>query len=351
VAEVDWYRPLETVPGGEGPALPVREPRRRTITPAALDAAVRYAAEQKSYALLVWRDGALELERYWPGFGPGSRYDTASMHKTVAAVLLGTAVADGRIRSVDDPLERYLPDLAGTARGRIPLRALLEMASGIETPPVSDDPASPYWQTYFGDDLKRAIAHWPQKRAPFAEFYYANANTQYLGWAIEAATGRRYADYLSEKLWRPMGAGDARLWLDRAGGSPRVFCCLQATARDWLRFGLLLMNGGRSGGRQLVPADWIARMTAPSAANPNYGWQIWRGSPHVAARRYGRDIPATVPAARPFAADDVAYLDGSGGQRVYVVPSKKMVIIRIGAASRTWDDTALPNLLLTGAQR
>jgi CubicO group peptidase (beta-lactamase class C family) len=348
VKAVDWYEPLEVVAGAPRslPARPAQVRRKQGLADAQ-----RYAEQHESYALLVWRDGALQYEHYWPGFDATSRYDTASMHKTVAALLLGAAIADGRIGSVDDPLERYLPELAGTPRGSARLRALLEMASGIVTPPVSDDPASPYWQSYFGDDLRQAIARWPLRTGSPPEFTYANANTQYLGWAIEAATGRRYGEYLSERLWRPIGASDARLWLDRKGGSPRIFCCLQATARDWLRVGLLILNEGRVGRRQVIPRLWIRNMATASPANPNYGWHIWRGSPHQPQRRYGRDIPAIIPAARPFLRDDVLYLDGSGGQRVYIIPSEDLVIVRIGAASRSWDDSALPNLILREGRR
>ena len=89
-------------------------------------------------------------------------------------------------------------------------------------------------------------------------------------------------------------------------------------------------------------------MLAPSPSNPNYGWQVWRGSPHNPGRTYGRGINAVVAAAEPFARDDVYFLDGSAGQRVYVVPSEKLVIVRIGTPSYKWDDSALPNLILAG---
>lgn len=350
VEGVDDREPLELVPGD--PSWARLERRERRAPPpaparaAAIASAVAYAAEHNSYALIVWRRGEIELEQYWPGHDASRRYDTASMTKTVTALLLGAAVADRHIRSVDDRLDRYLPALRGSARGALTLRSLLEMSSGIETPPTSDDPASPYWQSALGDDLAASMARWPQPRGEFERFYYANANPQYLAWAIEAATGERYAAYLSRRLWKPIGAHDARLWLDRPGGSARAFCCLQARARDWLLVGRLLLHQGRLHGRQLVPASWIASAVHPSATNPNYGWQIWRGSPHNPSRTYGPGIPAVIPATQPFSRQDVFYLDGSGGQRVYVVPSAQMIIVRIGAPSRRWDDSALPNMLL-----
>jgi CubicO group peptidase (beta-lactamase class C family) len=349
VADVDWYEPREIVRGGRGAPIPVRAPAAATISSEALAAARTLAAQKDSYALIVWRDGAVELEHYWPGFTAASRFDTASMHKTVLALVVGAAVADGHIRSVEDPIGRYVKRLS-PAKAAIPLRALLEMASGIQTPAATPDPASPYWQATFGDDLRAAIDRFPTPEGPGRTFAYANANSQYLGWAIEGATRERYAAYLSRRLWRPLGAGDARVWLDRDGGAARASCCLQATARDWLRVGRLLLDEGKAGRRQLVPAEWVRRVTAGSHLNPNFGWHIWRGSPYARERGYGAGVSATIAASEPFAAEDVVLLDGSGGQRVYVVPSKRMVVVRIGAARRDWDDAALPNILIRGAR-
>lgn len=297
VAAVDWYQPQEVVKGAST-SRPLPLAATPTLAPEAIAAATAYADAQKSYALLVWRNGALEVEHYAPGFDRSSRYETASMHKTVIALAIGAAVAAGKIRSVDDPISRYIPELVGTRRGALPLRAYLEMASGIETPrPGGDD--SVYWQYYLGDDLDADVAHWPDTCTPRTEFCYANANTHYLGRALSNATGMRYADWLSRTIWGPIGAGEARLWLDRPGGSPRHSCCLIATAQDWVRVGRLILDKGKANGRQLVPARWIAAMTAPSPANPNYGWQVWRGSPHDPARTYGKTIKAQVPAAEP----------------------------------------------------
>lgn len=350
VTSVDWYQPQEIVAGVERPRpLPVRA--RPRIAAAAIASAIAYADAQKSFALMVWRDGAVDVAHYWPGYDRKTRFETASMAKTVTALAIGAAIGTKAIASADDPIGQYVPALAGTRRGRLPLSAYLTMASGIETPPSSDGNDSPYWQYAFGDDLTAAAAHWPDSCTALTEFCYANANTHYLGVALQGATRQRYARWLSERLWRPLGNSDARLYLDRPGGTPRFSGYLMASAEDWLRVGRLILDKGRAHGRQLVPADWIARMTAPSAANPNYGWQIWRGSPHNAARRYGKSIRAVVPAVEPFARDDVVFLDGSAGQRVYVIPSERMVIVRIGTPSFDWDDARLPNLLLAGISR
>ncbi len=341
VQSIDWYKPLGLVPG-----QPRNFPIGKPLASADARALDDFATRTGSFALVVAQRGRIVYERYAPGFSTASRYDTASMHKGVVALLVGAAVAEGRIKGVDDRLSRYLPELAGSPRGDITLRQLLEMNSGLRTPPLSDSSASPYWQTYFGADLRWSIGQWPFEAATRGQFYYANANTQYLLWAIERATGKPYAEYLSARLWRRIGAGEARVWLDREGGSTRGFCCLQASARDWLRVGELIRNQGQWRGARLVPAGWIAQMLAPSPANPNFGWNIWRGAPYNPKRTYGPGIPAVVEARAPFARDDTYYIDGSGGQRVYVIPSEELVIVRIGTPRLDWDDSYLPNMLV-----
>ncbi|MDO6475134.1 serine hydrolase [Alteromonas sp. 1_MG-2023] len=342
VYDTDWFSPLENVAGNN------RYPLPRALKDSAQNReAVALAKQHESYALLVWQHGVITLEYYGSGFSRNTLFDTASMHKSVVALLFGTLLDDGLIDSIDDPAEKYLPELQGTKAGSAPVRSMLEMTSGIKTPLFDNPTDNPYTFAYFGNDLHAAFARWPVPLKPYEEFQYANANTQYLGWIIEAVTGKRYAQYLSEKIWQPAGASAAKIWLDKPDGSARMACCLQATAEDWLRTGIILAQGGRINGKQLVSAKWTTQMMAPGTIFPNYGWQVWRGSPHNPARIYGKDIPAVIPAEAPFAADDTIFFDGSGGQRVYVSPSQSMVIVRIGRPSKTWDDSALPNILMT----
>ena len=342
VESIDWYQPLGLVAGRPGPLpkvspLPTEQSKR-------LD---DFMSSSGSFALVVAHRDRIVYERYAPGFDSTSRYDTASMHKAVVALMVGAAISDGFIKGVDDRLDQYLTELSNDPRGAITLRQLLEMSSGLRTPPLSNSSASPYWQTYFGADLEWSIGQWPFDPATSGEFYYANANTQYLLWVIEKASGQKYSDYLSKRLWQKIGAGEARVWLDREGGSVRGFCCLQASARDWLRIGELIRNEGTWRGKRIVSAQWIAKMLAASPANANFGWNIWRGSPYNPKRTYGPGIPAVVEARAPFESADTYYLDGSGGQRVYIVPSKKLVIVRIGKPRTDWDDSFLPNLFLS----
>lgn len=344
VESPDAYTPAETVAGAAARPLP----KGGGVTAAAIANAQAYADGQNSFALIIARNGRIVHEHYAPGFTAGSRFATASMHKAVLALAFGPAIASGKI-SLADPLSRHLPELADDPKGAVTIEQLLRMTGGVGSPPANPaDPQSPSAQLMFGEDNRAAARGFILTTPPGSEFAYQNISTQLAGLALQAVLGERYAAYLSRSLWAPIGAGNAALWLDRPGGNPHFFCCLQATAGDWLRVGELVRNGGKVGRRQVIAADWVRTVTAASPLNPSFGMNFWRGSPHVPVRRYGKAVPLTVAAAQPFARDDVVYIDGAGGQRVYVVPSAGLTVVRIGKPSLTWDDSELVNRVLAG---
>ena len=338
------YTPAETVAGAKGKAFPTDN----SVARGALAAAQAYAVAQNSFALIVAKDGRIVHEHYATGFDASSHFATASMHKAVLALAYGAAIKAGKI-ALTDRLDKYLSEFAGDPKGAVTIEQLLRMTSGVGSPPAAPgDPAAPATQLMFGADNRAAAKLFVLVTPPGSEFAYQNVSTQLAGLALQAAIGGRYADYLSKQIWAPIGADDAALWLDRPGGNPHFFCCLQASATDWLRIGELVRNGGKVGKQQVVAADWVKTVTAPSSMNPNFGMNFWRGSPHTLVRRYAKTVAMTVMAAKPFDRDDVVFIDGAGGQRVYVVPSAGLTIVRIGKPSLDWDDSELVNRVLAG---
>jgi len=336
------YQPSETVKG-KPRALATAAGPASGIATAALLNAQSYVESQQSFAFVVLRNGRVAHEWYAPGMTAANRFSPASMHKTVMALAFGVAKIP-----LDAPVSRWLTEWQGDPRGAITVRQLLTMSSGLETPPFTPDPAGKPAQMMFGPDIAKAALSYTAAVEPGSLFAYSNANSQLAGLILTRATGVRYADWLATKIWQPIGASDATVWLDRSGGTPHYFCCLQANARDWARVGQLILDKGKAGGRQIVPATWVAEMAKPSALNANYGLQLWRGSPYVAERRYSAASPLVGHAAKPYLRDDVVFMDGAVGQRVYVIPSERLVIVRIGKSSMTWDDSELPNRVLAG---
>ncbi len=323
--------------------IPTGEPT--TLAEERLAEAEALASKTSSVALLVWHRGALRYEKYWPPFDASTRTNPNSMHKTVLALAIGAAVTDGVIPSLDSKASRWLTEWQGDARRDITVEDLLRMHSGIELPRFGTWKAT---KLLLGSDLPGAVLSLGYSRKPGAYFEYNNASSQLLLLLLERATGQHYADYLASRLWQPLGAAEAALWMDREGGVPRGFCCLFASARDWLRVGRLLAADGKVGERQLVSSEWVQAMKTPSSTNPNFGMHLWLGSPPQKERKYN-DYSVKAFHSAKFLADDIYYIDGFGGQRVYVVPSRDLIVVRTGVSQLDWDDAPLINTIIRAA--
>jgi len=249
-----------------------------------------YLDSTHTTGLLIVKDGTILAERYQYDATPASRMTSFSMGKTVTAMLVGIAVADGAIASIDDRADKYVPELRGTLYGETRIRHLLTMSSGVrfvETYSGSDDIATLALRTLLGgsDGGAASLAPFTTRERPAGErFHYSSADTQALGLVLRAATGRTLADYLSEKIWKPMGAEADATWLVDMGGYEIAYAGVNATLRDWGRFGMLLANGGVAGGRQVIPASWVRDATRPAGKGfyPGdhgqffgYGYQTW----------------------------------------------------------------------------
>lgn len=341
ITKVDWYTPMEMIPSGVRTPIPTARPQ---ISQAALDKIARYAQEHNSSALLVMHQGKMVLEKYWRGHDRNTYTNSMSLAKTVLSLLIGVAIAEGNIQSELDPVAKYIPEWANDDRAKITIEDLLKMQSGLRDYEVTDDPFSDIVQMYLGSDAQAAALKVPAQTPPSQIFAYTNANSQILGLVLERATGQRFGQYLATKLWQPIGAQEAQLWLDRPNGNAKPFCCLFARSQDWLRVGQLLLNSGKVNQQQIVPAKWIKKMVTSDGVEPFYGYHIW-----LKART--QDGPGyTKRATETFLADDMFYLDGWGQQRVYIMPSQELVVVRVGEKPKAWDDAVIPNTLIRELQ-
>lgn len=339
---MDRYQPLNKVVGaGQGSPLPVAEPSDRFAEAAA------YAEKTQSFSLLIWQGGKIVHEQYFAPFDANLRPESASMHKSVLGLVVGAAIDDGLITSVNEPVATYLTEWVDDPRGEITIANLLQMASGLKPLSYVGGPESEAIRFGNGENVRETILNMELLNAPQSVFHYAGTNSQLLGLIIERATGQPYAKYLSETIWAPLGASEAFVWLDQDAELARTYAALLAKAEDWLRVGLLIKDRGFANGTQIVSGDYIDDMTAPSPANPNYGYQIWLGT-EFDPDRYYNDAEAgfAVFASEPYAVDDIVFFDGFGGQRVYISRSLDLVIIRTGEVQIDWDDAKLPNLVI-----
>lgn len=284
-----------------------------------LPAAEAFMAGNRNTGLLVLKDDTILAERYNYERKPEHRFQSFSMAKTVVAMLVGIALQEGKIGSIDQLAGAFVPELKGQPLGQTSLRHLLTMSSGVqfrEDYDGKDDVSVLGAKTVGqrGPGGADSVASFTTRIRPAGEkFHYSSAETQVLGLVLRAATGRTLSDYLAEKIWQPMGAEADASWLVDAGGYEAAYMGINATLRDWGRLGLLLANHGAVDGRQLIPAAWVKAATTPEAphlrvgvATPRngYGYQTWL------IDNEGR-----------FA------LLGVRGQAVFVDPATKLVIV------------------------
>lgn len=350
VLDVDLFQPTVTI-GKKCNVQPL--PNSRSGMTTNLDAAIAeadsYSKAQKGVGLVVVKDGQIIHESYTGDASAATPTDSYSMHKSLLALVYGIAIDEAIIGSVDDIAGRYITEWKDDPRGQITLKQLLNMESGLTLYSFSD-PDGKSLELLLAADINAVALDHPMADAPGAEFRYNNVNSQIAGIALERALQKKgyksYADYLEQKLWCPIGNDRARLWLDREGGSARYYSGVFTTPHNWARIGELIRNQGEIDGKQIVSAEWIKAMAEPSPANPNYGLHVWLGSPYVAKRRYSQQNPLAVTHSAPYLAEDVLFFDGFGGQRVYVIPSKGLTIVRTGQVNFAYDDAKIVNLLI-----
>jgi CubicO group peptidase (beta-lactamase class C family) len=275
-----------------------------------------YLNERPVTGFLIAKDNTILLERYQYGRTDSDRLTSFSMAKSVVALLVGIAVKEGAIRSVDDLAETYVPGLKDTEYGRTPIKALLLMASGVV---FSEDYANRSSDIYTLARLTleqdpagslAAVKQFNTRRSPpGARFSYSSAESLVLGLVLSAATKRTVSDYAAEKLWQPLGAEADATWIIDATGQEITFAYVNAVLRDWARLGLMLANNGNWQGKTVIPEDWLkasaanALPTDPPLAK--YGYQIW----------YSEDTSR-------FS------LRGLRGQYVLVDPALKLVLVQ-----------------------
>jgi CubicO group peptidase (beta-lactamase class C family) len=272
-----------------------------------------YLEETKTAAFVVLRDDRIVYERYARGFHPDSRFNSFSIAKSFMATLVGMAIAEGRIPSLEATVAQLRPDFAASAYGPVRVRELLAMTSGVgDAPSILPGRA----QYYYGDDLHDTVARGVAQAEPGTRWRYSEADVQMLGFVLEAAVGKRISEYFAEKVWRPAGMEADALWaLDREDGNEKAFCCVSARARDFARFARMFLDGGRIGGRQVVPVAWANPASFPGVRTLDrymhrHLWWFPEGGQ----------------------GDYYAY--GHNGQYLYVNPAARTVIVKFSETSR-----------------
>ena len=271
-----------------------------------------YHKDRKTVAYLVIKNDSILYEKYYDDYGIDSKSNSFSVVKTVVSALMGIAINEGAIQGLDQKVMDFIPDLKGAYAQEVSVGDLSSMTSGQKWIEEYYNPFSVTSASYFVKDLDALILDQPINEKPGQSFKYKSGTTQLLGMVIKKATGKTLSDYMTEKLWQPMGAENSALWqLDSSeNGMEKAFCCLASNARDFARIGKLYKNYGQWNGIQLLDSAFVALSIQPRfKENPEYGYGLWLDE---------------------FQEKKIFMMRGHLGQYVLVTPEEDLIVVRLG---------------------
>lgn len=268
-------------------------------------------------AFVIIKNDSVRHEQYWDGFSSNSISNSFSMAKTFVSILVGIAIDEGKIKSVDEPVGDFLPEFNNTGLSRLTIKHLLTMSSGINFDENYVNPLAYPAAAYYGNDIKKLTLTYALTKEPGKAFEYLSGNTEILGFILEKATGKSISQYASEKLWKPLGAKNPAYWsLDHKGGIEKAYCCFNSNALDFARIGELFLHNGNWKGQQLVSKEYVNASIHPAnitnedgGKNEKYGYSWWLMN---------------------YKNHEIFYARGIQGQYILVIPDKKMVVVRLG---------------------
>ena len=271
--------------------------------------------ELKTVGVLVIKDDSLQFEKYWEGYSDSSLSGSFSVAKSITSILIGAAINEGKIKSVEQPVGDFIEEFSKGEKAAVTIKDLLTMSSGTDWNESYWNPFSVTAEAYYGNDLVKTATQVQMKNKPGAIHYYKSGDTQLLGLILEKATGKKLNAYAAEKLWQPLGATHDALWsTDQDKGNTKAYCCFNSNARDFARIGKFMLDSGKIDGVPVIDSMYWRQSIIPCNITDTkgekcnyYGYQWWIDPQHP----------------------EIFYARGILGQYIIMIPSKQIIIVRL----------------------
>ena len=283
--------------------------------------------------ILVVKNDAIVYEQYFRGNSASARNTSWSIAKSFISALVGIAIAEGKINSVNDPITKYVPELINSGYNNVPIKHILQMSSGVRFDEGYSNPTSDINELLpklflYARPMDRAIFDFPSDKASGKDLNYMSLDSHVLGLLLRRVTGRNIADYFQAKLWQPIGAESDASWLTDLYGTEVTFCGLNATLRDYAKFGLLYLHEGNLNGKQIIPQSWIKESVLPDRPDLQAGatdFNEYAG--------FGYQYQWWIPPHPNTDGEFVAL--GHCGQFLYINPKHQVIIVKTSAAEES----------------
>ena len=351
------YHPLEDI-AGNNTALEMQKGKiknKPNISIDALQDVENYAKEHNSLALFIWKDDQIILRSFFNGIDQDTLIVGRSLAKPISVMAIGAAINKGYIKSLNQPVSDFISEWKNTEKETILIRHLLDMRSGFLKQGFSKDPKDILNLAYlhpFHDEI--IINDYPLTHKPGTRYDYSNATSEMVAPLIERATGKRYAQWLSDELIAPLEAKGGKIWLNREGGMAHSGCCILLPAETFFKIGLLSYFNGKWNNKRILPRNYIDETKKTTIENKWSGMGLYVGEPYREYKGYAnpefKNLMRTYHS-EPYLAKDLYLFDGNANQVIYIIPSKKLVIMRLGnnpSKEKKWDNAYIPNRIVRG---
>jgi CubicO group peptidase (beta-lactamase class C family) len=277
----------------------------------------KFLEDYGSRALLVLKGDTLIHEEYWDTHDAETVSNSFSVAKTITACLVAIAIEEGHINSLDTRVSTFVPEFKTGDRAKITIRHLMQMASGLDWHESGENPFSDNAESYYGIDLYGQVTRQRLVEEPGKRFNYQSGNSQLLSFVLKKATGKSVSQYAEEKIWSKIGTSADAYWnLDKKDGDEKAFCCFYSNARDYARLGLLFLIEGKYKDEQIIPKWFYDEMIKPAPISTEEGIENYKYGLHVWLYLGGEE--------------PVYYCRGIKGQYLITIPSRNLLIVRMG---------------------